>query len=150
MTVTDLFKHQHLQPQGPTKWGEPIPCALPGVYVVTLDPDPNGRCGLAVPTELPPTLRQRWLPDQPIVYIGKAGGPNRKTTLHKRMQQFYLHKYNARSPHRGGQDVRLLRPEPLWLFWAPTPERDPREIEQLMLAAFKAAAGHRPFGNRRD
>ena len=35
MTVTDLFKHQHLQPQGPTKWGEPIPCALPGVYVVT-------------------------------------------------------------------------------------------------------------------
>ena len=60
---------------------------------------PTWKLGLAVPVELPPEVRERWLPDQPIVYIGKAGGPNFKSTLRKRVRQFY----GDRSPHRGGK-----------------------------------------------
>jgi hypothetical protein len=95
MTVAELFERHGLRPSSPSKWGEPIPCDLPGVYVVALNPDPTWKLGLAVPAELPPEVRERWLTDQPIVYIGKAGGPNFKSTLRKRVRQFYRHRYGG-------------------------------------------------------
>ena len=150
MTVAELFKRHSLHPSGPTKWGEPVPCDLPGVYVVTQHPNPLASSGVAVPIELPFELRRHWLSDQPIVYIGKAGGPDIKATLRTRIRQFYRHHHGKPSPHSGGQDVKLLGTRPLWLFWSPTPGYAPRDLESQMLKAFVAEAHHWPFANRRD
>jgi hypothetical protein len=147
VTVTELFKCHSLQTNGPVRWGEPVLCDLAGIYVVTLNPDPACNVGIPTPAELSSMQCERWLPEQPIVYIGKAGGPSCKSTVARRMSQFYRHQWGERSPHRGGQDVKVLLPHRLlWLFWAPTPE--PRAVERQMLAAFVAAAGRRPFANR--
>jgi len=146
MNVIGLFEHCGLLPNGPSAWGETIPCELAGVYTVTVNPDPAWNAGLQAPSQLSPELRVRWLPGQPILYIGKAGGLGLKSTLRKRIGQFYRHRYGDRSPHRGGQDLKLLLPLPLWLFWAP--RQDPLAVEHMMLAAFRLDAGHRPFANR--
>jgi hypothetical protein len=145
MTVGELFASNGLQPCGPVAWGIPVQCDLPGVYVVALNSDPAWQSGLPVPEELPAEMRRRWLDDQPILYIGKAGGPGYKSVLGKRLGQFYRHCYGRRSPHSGGQSVKLLT-LPLWVFWAAT-ENVPREVEQKMLRAFTERAGHRPFAN---
>jgi hypothetical protein len=149
MTVTELFERNGFRPHGPSQWGETIPCDLAGIYVVTPNPDPAWNAEIPVPVELPPELRERWLPSQPILYIGKAGGPGFKSTLRKRVKQFVQHRYGNPSPHSGGQDVKLLLPhQRLWVFWAPT--QDPRAVERKMLAAFVEDAGRRPFANRQD
>lgn len=81
MTVGELFASNGLQPCGPVAWGIPVQCDLPGVYVVALNSDPAWQSGLPVPEELPAEMRRRWLDDQPILYIGKAGGPGYKSVL---------------------------------------------------------------------
>ncbi len=106
----------------------PVQCDLPGVYVVAINSDPEWQSGLPVPEELPPKFRGRWLADQPILYIGKAGGPGFKSVLGKRLGQFYRHCHGRRSPHSGGQYVKLLT-LPLWVFWAAT-ENVPREVDE--------------------
>ena len=102
MTVGELFASNGLQPCGPVAWGIPVQCDLPGVYVVALNSDPAWQSGLPVPEELPAEMRRRWLDDQPILYIGKAGGPGYKSVLGKRLGQFYRHCYGKRSPHSRG------------------------------------------------
>jgi hypothetical protein len=150
MTVRELFERHGLLASGPVSWGEPIPCDRPGVYVVTLSPDIAWNNGIPAPAELDSALRERWLPKQPILYIGKAGGPGSKSTLHKPIGQFTRHQHGDRSPHRGGEDVKLLLPHrQLWLFWAPV-LTEPRAVEGQMLVAFSEEAGRRPFANRRD
>jgi len=147
MTVIELFECCGLLPNGPTAWCEPVLCDLAGVYTVTLNPNPAWNAGIPAPPELCPALRVRWLPEQPILYIGKAGGLGLKSTLRKRIRQFYRHRHGDRSPHRGGHDLKLLLPRlPVWLFWAPTEDR--LAVERKILAAFRADAGHRPFASR--
>lgn len=59
MTIAELSARHGLHPQGPTPWGDPIPCEAPGVYVVTLDPDPASKRGCAIPAALPAGLHRR-------------------------------------------------------------------------------------------
>ena len=75
-----------------------------------------------------------------IVYIGRTTQP-----LQRRVGQFYRHKHGRRSPHRGGQDVKLLSC-PLWIYRAPTD--DPVGVEHRMIETFKARMNKLPFANR--
>lgn len=49
-------------------------------------------------------LKGFWLPDESILYIGKA----EKQTLSERICQFYNHKVGKKSPHKGGYWLKLL------------------------------------------
>ena len=145
ISVQAIFAEARLSPLEAVLWGEPIPWEEPGVYVLALSPNPQASNGLVNSGHLPPAIGARWLTEQPIIYIGKAGGPDNAVTLRKRLTQFYRHQWGKSAPHNGGQDVHLLK-TPIWIFAAFAP--DPRPAEKAMIAAFKAQVGHRPFANR--
>ena len=149
VTVAETFKQAGLSPSGLVPWGTDVPESNAGVYVVARVGDPNlgcKACGLPFIDPLPPNIvldleyeRRRWLPNEPIVYIGKTDRP-----LQKRVGEFYGHKCGDRSPHAGGQVVKLLRCD-LWVYWSPAP--NPYDTELTMICAFKKQAGQVPFGN---
>ena len=117
MDIAELFSVAGLVPQRSVPWRTPILEHLPGVYVVT-----DARLG--------------------IVYVGRTV----RQSLRERLGQFHRHRYGRSSPHRGGQDVKLLA-GPLRVHWAPTP--DPVRIESRMLEAFRARTGRLPLANKK-
>ncbi len=136
IAVRDVFAAAQLQACGPVRWGEPVPELGSGIYVVALSDAIDAEHALAVEHQ---ALRSRWLANQPIVYIGRSKG------LQLRLRQFYRHKHGAKSPHRGGQNLLLLKC-PLWIHWAAT--NDYVAAEHAMLECFKVQAGSFPFANR--
>lgn len=143
LTVAEIFNEASLSPSGPVPWGGRITEVSAGVYVVAVVAKANAKldCPLYA-NYLEEAEQQRWLPNQPVIYIGQTTNQ----TLSKRVSQFYRHKYGARSPHRGGQAVKLLRCD-LWVYWSP-PD-DPLSSERMMICAFKKKVGQLPFANRR-
>jgi hypothetical protein len=152
LTIIQVFSEAGLSPLGPVSWKTPIPEPAAGVYVVARVGDPAVGCDpCAFPfiEPVPPDLaldleyeRKRWLPDEPIIYIGATTRP-----IHKRVGEFYRHKCGKSAPHAGGQVVKLLTCG-LWVYWSPAP--DPMEAEQTMICAFKDEAGQIPFANGDD
>jgi hypothetical protein len=78
--------------------------------------------------------------DDQIIYIGRSGRP-----LRRRLREFYRHRHGARSPHRGGQAVLLLKC-PLVVYWAAT--ADYAAAENCMIEFFKSQVGELPYANR--
>jgi hypothetical protein len=141
LTVSTLFKRIALSPLGPVRWGKPIPDESPGVYVIALSADAKASTCDIDADYLETSERFRWIPNQPIIYIGQAT----RQTLATRLRQFYRHKYGAKSPHRGGQALKLLKCD-LWVYWSPC--ENPLGCESLMLELFKKHTGQLPFANR--
>jgi hypothetical protein len=152
LTVTEVFRTANLSLQDdPVPWGTRV-SDLPrskGVYVVARVGDPNLGCKACAPPfvdPLPENLvldleyeRQRWLPNEPVLCIG---GTTR--TICKRIGDFYDHEVGNKSPHAGGQVVKLLKCDQ-WVYWSPT--TDPMESEKAMISAFKKQMHHLPFAN---
>jgi hypothetical protein len=123
-------------------WGAPVEVRQPGVYVISIAPGPSSSDIEFDASVLPPKDASRWIDGESVVYIGQT-----RTSLRKRLGQFYRHKYGRTSPHRGGQSVLLLKPYfSLWIHWSVA--EAPREAEKEMLATFHSLRGARPFGNR--
>jgi hypothetical protein len=127
------FHAADLAPEGVTRWHERIPVDCAGVYAVALAAEiaelvvlpaaPLSHAAtrrlLAVRPELTlfgrrPSSRQLarrvaafWLPDETILYIGKA------TSLQSRVGGYYRTRLGARRPHAGGWWLKLLEPEAL-------------------------------------
>src|SRR5438105_6849184 len=128
-TVTELLEEAKLKRSASVAWGTPVPTFEAGVYVVTLGDETESiaaaraRCPissesimrwLAVRPELtldgarpsPGALSARvasfWLPDEVILYVGKA------TSLSTRVRQYYSTPLGARSPHAGGHFLKTL------------------------------------------
>lgn len=141
---------------GVERWGSPIPCGSPGVYLVTATADPHAHiyiphCPIATaavaellaarpeltldgrrptPEELAGRIASFWLPDEPVVYVGLAG-----TSLRSRVGAYYSTRLGARGPHAGGWFVKVVAGiVPLHVHWAVAD--DPAGAESLMLAAF--------------
>ncbi len=132
------------------RWGDSnIAESGKGVYVVARVKDSTVECkacDLPFKDSLPHNLvldpkyeGQRWLPNEPVLYIGQT-----TRELRKRIGQFYYQKVGEKGPHAGGQVVKLLACD-RWVYWSPTPE--PRELEKAMIAAFKKQVGKPPFAN---
>lgn len=159
MTPHELPRTAGLDVVGTVAWGSPIPSDEEGVYVVSLDRDPDICAGLlaapiddhalliwtqtadglqmdgAQPTiaALRARLESYWLTDESILYVGKA------TNLNSRVGSYYRSKIGRRSPHRGGMWLKTLAIlESLWIHWCPTPKQEPESIESLLLKAFVA------------
>jgi hypothetical protein len=149
VTVSEMFESANLLPSGPVQWMTAIRESSKGVYVIARTSEPHlgcTSCALPLCDPLPVGLKidsdyenERWLPDEPIVYVGKSDQP-----ISRRINQFYQHQCGNRSPHAGGQIILLLRCQ-LWLYWSGSPH--PLTSERKMLSAFKSVAGQPPFAN---
>lgn len=130
VTPCSLFNQVGLSLAGTVPWGTKPAVEGPGVYTVSLSEDPSQLSGVLEtapvdvttvgdwiervpsytfrggaepdPQEVTAFLSTFWIPDESIVYIGKA------TSLKKRLGQYFSHRLGNRSPHAGGHWVKTL------------------------------------------
>lgn len=157
LSVSDVFQSAGLRVSGGVRWGQPIPLDVPGVYAVSASSDvqsvkspyADAPISLAAvkervervpqltlngvrpsPEQLAKRLAGFWMPDEVILYVGKAG-----TSLRDRVRGYYRTPLGDRRPHAGGHWLKTLSVlSDLHVFWAPTtnPERD----EGVLLSQF--------------
>ena len=140
LSVTELFKIAKLRVCGPVPWGKKVPENKPGVYVIAVVSRPRSHCGSRKISYLPADIAVRWIARQPVIYIGRT-----TSSLSRRVGQFYRQEYGKKSPHRGGQAVRLLKCD-LWVYWSPSD--NPFVAEDKMIERFREKVGSLPFANR--
>ena len=93
-------------------------------------------------------LKESWVPGAIVLYIGKAGGQKWKATLRARIKQYLAFGRGLSISHRGGRYVwQIEGAQRLVICWKPTPEKDPREVERVLIDAFKQVYGKLPFAN---
>jgi hypothetical protein len=93
-------------------------------------------------------LSSKWINDTNVVYIGKAGGVNNKSTLKSRIK-LYL-EFGGGKPvgHYGGRLIwQLKNSSNLVVCWKTTGDTDPRTIEKQLIANFHVQFGDKPFAN---
>jgi hypothetical protein len=134
LSPLQLFKAARIAPGGRVVWSERIPEIGSGVYVVSIANPRAVRFAKGFEDQ-----RERWKPDQGIIYIGRG------KCLAKRLSAFYRQKYDAPSGHRGGRAVLLIK-QPKAVHWAAVTNYG--DAERRLLEAFYRVAGRWPFGNR--
>lgn len=156
-SVSGILEKCELRRSGVVAWGEPVPTQRPGVYIVSISRDGQSTADLldnapidrsavaewlrrvpkleldrkAGPTvhELTARLNSFWLPDEVILYIGKA------TCLSTRVRQYYGTPLGNRSPHAGGHWLKTLSILPeLYVHYAEV--ELPKVAESSLLDAF--------------
>jgi hypothetical protein len=132
LSAPELYTLAGIVPAGSVCWGDDVPSSQSGVYVITIEDTLPGY-------KLPDHERSFWLPDQTIIYIGRA------KQLTRRLRQFRRHVYGKKSPHRGGQAILLLDCEKT-ITWAEV--EDYGTAEAALINAFRSVVGRMPFGNR--
>lgn len=120
----------------------------PGVYVVIrpastpptfLVANPAGWL-LGDPTVAQTVLHSRWVPGEPVIYIGKA------TDLRARLYLYRRHGQGKPVRHWGGRLIwQLADSAELLVAWKPVP--DPRTVEKTMISEFEMRHGNLPFAN---
>ena len=97
-------------------------------------------------------LEENWVAGTPVLYIGKAGGAGSSATLQKRLDQYLRFGRGANVGHWGGRYIwQLADSRDLVVCWKSLVNENPRDVEQKMIADFKAVhAGKRPFANLMD
>jgi hypothetical protein len=132
----------------------------PGVYVVTRpattppvfrESSSAGWFKGKDPTVSKAVLEANWVPDEPVVYIGKAAaGTTGRRGLRKRLDEYRRHGAEEPVGHWGGRYIwQLADSAELLVCWREEP--DALALEQSMIQDFKAMYdGKRPFANLRD
>lgn len=156
-TIASVMAAADLEPAGVVQWQTPVPSPQAGIYVVALTHDVGSRAGtlpeasisteaierwLAVRPELRldgqrprgdelgERLREFWLPDEVVLYIGLTTRP-----LRKRVDEYYKTPLGARRPHSGGHFLKTLANlDMLYVHFAPS--ASPAQAEDRMLKAF--------------
>lgn len=153
-------------PHGFVPWGTRPDLDGPGVYVVTQTKESESASdGVSLPLisgervrelldaclelrldgmppkpeELVDRLSSFLVPDQTVLYIGKAG-----TSVRGRVRDYYSTPLGAQRPHAGGWVLKTLAQlDSLFVYFASSP--DPESSERSMLKAFIAgvSAGSR-------
>jgi len=173
ISVVSLLTAVGLKISGSTKWGQRGINNKPGIYIVSVSEDPsdaecNQKISISdsailnwltrVPSmrlhgqhpsreELISELSRFWLPEQNIIYIGKAG-----TSLRNRINQFYTTNLGDRKPHGGGSWIKTLSNlDHATIYWVTTDQ--PESNERLILHHFNLLVSANqsdivmPFGN---
>lgn len=130
MSAAYLFEQVGLTVTESVRWGTVPKSAEAGVYAISLSADPSAHDAMLDAAPLDPkritkwlsrvpaltldgaanptahavasALQQFWMPDENIVYIGKA------TSLKGRLRQFLGHVLGDRAPHAGGHWLKTL------------------------------------------
>lgn len=102
-------------------------------------------------------LKNNWIENSVVLYIGKAGGidANGKqsaATLQKRLEQYMQFGSGKKVGHKGGRYIWQLKDaEELLVCWKEMPKENPIKEESLLIENFKNSHnGRRPFANLRD
>lgn len=97
-------------------------------------------------------LEREWVEGTHIVYIGKAGGSNLKTGLHKRLSTYIRFGKGKKAAHGGGRSIwQLSDALDLVVCWRILTDEEPCCVESNMIANFcKQHDNKRPFANRKD
>jgi hypothetical protein len=155
-TIAEAFATGSLAREGVVKWGTEPTTPQPGVYIVSLTESLDNCDGKLIEAplaaaefqrwldvraeltldgnrpsiqELMDRIRRFWIPDEVILYIGRA------TSLSARLQAFYRTLIGARSPHSGGYFLKLLSNlDQLWVHHARC--HDPEAAENGILRRF--------------
>jgi len=162
-TINQLIKEFDLPVANKVKWGERIPTQDEGIYIVSLSDDPNSNNGIL--NEVPISdniiekwiakvdgfeidriktydlkviikrLSQFWMPDENIVYIGKAPKRSSGKGIGNRVNEYYRTEYGARKPHAGGHWIKSLTVfEDLFVYYSPCD--NPGDVEISLLRYF--------------
>lgn len=158
ISVYELFRMAGRECNGRVSWGQPVNCNTPGVYVVALSPSvdklvcadtaPISKSAIQEWIEYVPTfkldhfrptrdalihrLQGFWLPDETILYIGKAG-----ISLNKRVGQFYNHILGEPRPHRGGHWLKTLdNLAELSIYWTAFQDEPAHDVESRYIGFF--------------
>ena len=97
-------------------------------------------------------LEAKWVEGTQIIYIGKAGGSDQKTELHKRLSTYIRFGKGQKAAHGGGRSIwQLADAKELVVCWRVLSEEEPRSVEERMISDFRELhSGMRPFANRKD
>jgi len=129
----------------------------PGVYLVLrprgrlhlLPKNPAGRHKDRDPTLPVGELRARLADRALILYIGKASGSSRRSTLRARLKALFRQGEGHRAGHWGGRALwQLGNSRALRVCWRTTSERGARRLERIQLSMHRRAYGQYPFANR--
>ena len=167
-SIGDLFRAAGLGIAGIARYGSSVKERWPGVYVIantsnlgvstqqrfepSLSMDsirewarrvPTMQLGDSAPPLTPEAVEARLLefrlPDEPVLYIGKAGTavPSRRS-IGDRVADLYDHILGDPRPHRGGHWMKILDDlDQKFVIWAVvTDGRSPEDVENEMLAHF--------------
>ncbi len=130
-TIDDIKSKFNIQKIEKVNWNEKISNQEEGIYIVTL---PNFHCfenlpisdeiltnwinktnGFTIDKNLTTNkdlilnrLKQFWLPDENILYIGKAPKRANNKGIGNRVNEFYRTKFGDSKPHAGGHWIKLL------------------------------------------
>jgi transcription elongation factor GreA len=152
LTAAELLRAVGLLPDGPARWGRPVPARGPGVFVVELAapmaraPIELTRVGkwlehvpsLALDGERPTSrglaarLATFWLPSQVVLYVGATD-----RSIGGRVAAMERTVIGDRRPNAGGHWLHVLTVLPSTrLWWAGTDAAE--EYEDALLSAFAA------------
>ena len=123
-TINEMLKAFQLPQAKGVQWGEPITCQDEGIYIVSLSNNPNANDGIMKeapiskpviqkwlqkvdgfeldkkhtddPDEIINRLSQFWLPDENIIYIGKAPKRKNKQGIGKGVNEFYKTEFSLK------------------------------------------------------
>ncbi|MBW8687913.1 hypothetical protein [Chitinophaga rhizophila] len=92
-------------------------------------------------------LKQNWIMDTLVIYIGKAGG-NGQATLRSRIKQYLAFGNGKAVGHWGGRFIwQIAASQSLVICWKSIGEGDPRAVEADLIKKFIERFGARPFAN---
>lgn len=102
--------------------------------------------------ETPETLSKLWVPGSAIMYIGKAGGKNQKSTLRTRLNAYVKHGFDRlKYSHWGGRLIwQVCGSENFLLYWICADHQEPSAIEEDLIARHVRIHGKKPFANLRS
>jgi hypothetical protein len=135
-TINELIEHFDLTKSKRVQWGEKIPTEGEGIYIVSLSKDAelNNETLDKIPVskeildewvkkvngfkldkvltfdkdKIIDRLSQFWLPDENIIYIGKAPLRKNGKGIGNRVKEFYNTDYGEKRPHAGGHWIKAL------------------------------------------
>jgi len=96
-------------------------------------------------------LKENWVEDTKVIYIGKAGGHDSLATLNARIKQYLHFGQGKKASHRGGRLIWQLKDsKDLLICWKVLIDEEPRNVEKNLIYDFKNIYNKRPFANLRD
>lgn len=126
-----------------------------GIYVIInknqnmvfLDKSNGGHFKGKDPTVSMQYLKENWVDNVDVIYIGQAGGNGSNATLLKRIKQYIQFGSGKPIGHWGGRLIWQIKDSgELLIAWKST-NTDPYDIETELIYEFKLKYGKRPFAN---
>ena len=93
-------------------------------------------------------LRNNWIDEAQIIYIGKAGGSDSNSNLKSRLKEYLNFGQGKKVGHSGGRYIWQIKDINNYIIcWKELPNDEPRIIEKQLLEAFKQKFNDLPFAN---